>query len=187
MNIPFSEFLKSIPGAVGIRLEEELPYTVIRKTESLEIRHYDEFTLARTTVRGTYDEASNVAFKRLADFIFGKNSERITTKMTTPVFLDKTQDGWTMSFYLDDDSKWVRPNDPTIIIEAHPAKDVAVYRYSGNQTVEAMEAAKAELLSLVEKENLTAISEVWWAQYDQPVSLPMTKRNEALVKVGNIL
>ncbi|MES2526525.1 MAG: heme-binding protein [Bdellovibrionota bacterium] len=184
MNIPLSEMLKSIPGAVGIRLEEELPFTLIKKEGDFELRHYDEFTLAETTVRGTYDQATDTAFKRLASFIFGKNSESLTTSMTTPVFLDKTTDGWTMSFYIPKESAWIRPNDPTVKVETHPAKEVAIYRYSGTQSVEAMEEAKGKLLDYVKTAGLKTTSEVWWAQFDQPMSLPMTKRNEALVKIA---
>lgn len=183
MNIPLSEMLKSIPGVVGIRLEEELPYDILQKEGEFEIRHYEEFTLAQTSARGTYDQASDVAFKRLANFIFGKNSGNLTTSMTTPVFLDKETDGWKMSFYIPKEVAWLQPNDPSVKVEKHPAKDVAVYRYSGSQTIEAMENAKNELMKFVEEHDLKPVSDVWWAQFDQPMSLPMTKRNEALVKI----
>lgn len=183
MNIPLSEKLKSIPGVVGIRLEEELPFTLIQEEGGIELRHYDEFVLARTTVSGTYEEATDKAFKKLAEFIFGNNSERLTTSMTTPVFLDRTKSGWTMSFYIAPEAHFIRPSDSAVKIETHPAKDVAVLRYSGNQTEEAMEHARAELLRKISAQGLKPVSEVWWAQYDQPFSLPMTKRNEALVKV----
>lgn len=183
MNIPITEMLKSIPGAVGIRLEEELPYTLIKKEGDFELRHYEEFSLAQTFARGSYDEASDISFKRLASFIFGKNSANLTTSMTTPVFLDKESDGWTMSFYIPKEVEWLSPNDPNVKVEKHPAKDVAVYRYSGTQTENAMENAKAELLKFVKEQNLETVSEVWWAQFDQPMSIPMTKRNEALVKI----
>lgn len=183
MHIPLTEKLKSIPGAVGIRLEEELPFTLIDKVGDLEIRHYEEFVLARTSVMGTFEEATDKAFKKLAEFIFGKNSERITTSMTTPVFLDKTPNGWMMSFYLTPDARFIRPNDSAIKIETRGPKDVAVLKYSGTQTAEAMEHARAELLRLVMAHGMRPISDVWWAQFDQPVSLPMTKRNEAYVKI----
>lgn len=183
MNLPISEILKSIPGAIGIRLEDELPFRLIKQNGDFELRSYDEFTLARTKVSGPYDKAGDTAFKRLAEFIFGKNQSRVTSKMTTPVFMDKTGDGWIMSFYLDKDFDWLSPLDSKIIVEKHPAKDVAVYRYSGTQSEEAMDEAKNKLLSFIEKEHLKPISEVWWAQYDQPFSIPATKRNEALVKI----
>lgn len=183
MHIPLTEKLKSIPGVVGIRLEDELPFTEIEESGDFAIRHYEQFTLARTTVRGSYDEASDIAFKRLAEFIFGKNSGNLTASMTSPVFMDKTSDGWTMSFYLSPEADWIKPNDPNIKVETHHAKDVAVYCYSGTQDEMAMESAKHDLLRLVKERGVKAISDVWWAQFDQPVSLPMTKRNEALVKV----
>lgn len=183
MQLPISEILKSIPGTLGIRLEDELPFRLIKQKGHFEIRHYDEFTLARTTVNGSYEEAGDTAFKRLADFIFGHNNMHITSKMTTPVFMDKTENGWTMSFYLDPESEWMQPEDAAVVIEKRPAKDVASFRYSGSQTESAMEEGKARLLELVEQEGLTTISAVWWAQYDQPFSIPATKRNEALVKV----
>lgn len=183
MHVPLSEMLKSIPGAVGIRLEDELPYSLIRKEGELELRHYDEFTLARTRGRGSFKEATDSAFKKLANFIFGKNASNVTSAMTTPVFVDKEDDGWTMSFYLLPEAKWLMPLDSAVKIETHPAKDVAVLRYSGNQTQDAMEAAKEKLLELVKANGLNPVSDVWWAQYDQPMSLPITKRNEALVKI----
>lgn len=184
MQLPISEILKSIPGALGIRLEDELPYRLIKQTGNFELRHYNEFTLARTSVTGDYDKAGEVAFKRLADFIFGSNRDRVTSKMTTPVFMDKTNDGWIMSFYLEPEFEFLEPINHEIRVEKHPEKDVAVYRYSGLQTEAAMEESKEKLLEFVRKENLSAISEVWWAQYDQPVSIPATKRNEALVKIS---
>lgn len=178
--------LKSIPGVIGIRLEDELPYTEIKTAGKLELRHYEKFTLARTTVRGDFKEAADKAFKKLADFIFGKNSARLTTSMTTPVFMDKEDHGWTMSFYMLPETEWLKPIDSAVKVEEHPAKDVAVLRYSGTQTVEAMEEARTELLDLVSENGLIAVSDVWWAQYDQPMSLPITKRNEALVRVTGV-
>lgn len=188
MQVPFKEMLKSIPGAVGIRLEKELPYQVTKKFDDhFEIRHYPAFTLARVSALGDYDSASEDCFKRLAEFIFGENSQDRVTEMTTPVFMDKKGEKWVMSFYIPDEYSSLIPTDSSITIEQKPAKDVAVYSYSGNVTQEAMTEAKNKLLSLLSENHLTAVSEVWWAQYDQPMSLPFTKRNEALVKIENLV
>lgn len=184
MHLPISEILKSIPGAVGIRLEDELPFTLLKKEGDFELRHYDEFTLARTVVNDSFDNAGDKAFKRLAEFIFGENTEHAVSKMTTPVFMDKKSDGWVMSFYLGPEYEHLKPVDSTVYVEKHPSKDVAVYRYSGNQTEEAMYESKAKLLQFIKDQGLTANSDVWWAQYDQPFSIPATKRNEALVKLA---
>jgi len=176
--------LKSIPGAVGIRLEEELPYNVVETIRSIEIRNYPPFTLARVTVSGEYESSMEEGFRTLANFIFGKNAEDKKASMTIPVFMDKEMEGWTMSFYLPEEVSQLTPLDPNIKIERMPAKTVAVYRYSGNPDLEKMLDAKVSLLQGLENTKYETTSSVWWAQYDQPTSLPFTKRNEALVKVS---
>jgi effector-binding domain-containing protein len=183
MQVPISDLLKSIPGAVGIRLEEELPYTVLETIQSIEIRKYDPFTLARINVSGEYESSMENGFRALAEFIFGKNKEDKKTSMTIPVFMDKEVEGWTMSFYLPEEIKFLTPLDPAIKIERMPSKTVAAYRYSGHPDLEKMLDAKVNLIHGLEKTEYEVNSRVWWAQYDQPASLPFTKRNEALVKV----
>jgi hypothetical protein len=183
MHIPLIEKLKSIPGAIGIRLEEELPYTVEKKMGELEIRSYRPFTLAQTSASGDFDHAKEVCFKRLAEFIFGENTKSEITEMTTPVFYDRKGDEWVMSFYLPDEVADLKPEDSAISIESKPGKIAAVYTFTGNFDLENMDDARTELLRLVSESGLMADSDVWWAQFDQPVSLPFTKRNEALVKV----
>lgn len=184
MQVPISDMLKSIPGAVGIRLEEELPFTLLESFRNIEIRHYEPFTLARVTVSGEYESAMEDGFRKLAEFIFGKNSEGKSTSMTIPVFMDKETEGWTMSFYLPDEMNSLTPLESSIKIQKMPEKTVAAYRYSGTPDLERMLEAKVALLQEIEQSDFEVISSVWWAQYDQPTSLPFTKRNEALVKVS---
>jgi hypothetical protein len=186
MHIPLIEYLKSIPGFVGIRLEEELPYEVMRSAGELEIRHYSAFTLARTKCSGSYKSASEICFKTLAEFIFGANTDKKVAEMTTPVFMDRTNDGWIMSFYLPESMTSLAPSYPGISVENMPGKTVAAYRFSGVFDEMSMEQSKRKLLDILKAQNLKPESEVWWAQFDQPISLPMTKRNEALVKVQTL-
>lgn len=183
MNVPFTEMLKSIPGAVGIRLEEELPFKVIRKIGELEVREYQPFTLAQVRYEGKYEDGSGEAFRKLAGFIFGNNDKNKKTPMTVPVFIDKDGSGWVMSFYLGEEAENLLPMDSSIAIQHMPQKTVAVMTYSGNFDQEMMEAASVELLTATRKAGLPPISDVWWAMFDQPASLPFTKRNEVLVKV----
>lgn len=187
MQIPFKEMLKSIPGAVGIRLEKQLPFEVVGKYgDDFEIRHYPPFSLARTSASGDYETAAETCFKRLAEYIFGENSVNKVTEMTTPVFMDKKGDEWIMSFYIPEEYASLVPKDSSIFIERKHAKEVAVYSYSGVVTEEAMIKAKAKLLELLAENHFRAASDVWWAQYDQPMSLPFTKRNEAFVMVDKL-
>lgn len=183
MHIPLIEKLKSIPGAIGIRLEEELPYKVIRSSPMLELREYQPFTLARVSHRGDFEAAKEACFRQLAEFIFGENTQHDVLKMTTPVFYDQKEDEWIMSFYLPDNVADTTPENGNIKIERKNGKTVAAHRFSGNFDLESMDLARRELLEVVRAQDLKPVSEVWWAQFDQPASLPMTKRNEALVVV----
>jgi hypothetical protein len=184
MQVPITDMLKSIPGAVGIRLEEEIKYTIVKKVGELEIRHYEPFTLARTFVSGEFNDAMDMGFRHLADFIFGDNKEKKKSHMTVPVFVDQKDNGWLMSFYLSDEAENLTPLDTVVTIEHMPAKDVAVYSYSGSNTLEKMIESKDSLLREVNETGLIRGSSVWWAQYDQPFSLPFTKRNEALIVIN---
>lgn len=181
MHVPFSEMIKSIPGFVGIRLEEELPYKVLKTIGEIEIREYEPFTLARTQVFGVYDSAMETCFRDLAEFIFGKNATGTVTEMTTPVFIDRKGDEWTMSFYLTPESAGLVPQSPAVFIEQMPKKTVAVYQFTNTFDETAMEESHITLLEEVNKAGLRTTSDVWWAQFDQPVSVPLTKRNEAMV------
>ena len=183
MHIPLIEKLKSIPGALGIRLEQELPYKVIRSSPKLELREYTPFTLARVSHRGDFETAKEACFKQLAEFIYGENTQHDVLAMTTPVFYDQKDDVWIMSFYLPDEVADTTPENGNIKIEKKKGKTVAALRFSGNFELESMNHARRELLEVVNAQDLRPVSEVWWAQFDQPFSVPMTKRNEALVVV----
>lgn len=183
MKIPISDILKSIPGTVGIRLEPELPFTVLGEVGDLELRNYQPFTLARIKQSGTFETVQDENFRLLAEFIFGANTEDKKTNMTTPIFQDKTEDGWIMSFYIPPEHSNLIPKHTEVWMERMPEKNVAVYRYSGNNELKKMEEAKSRLLDELKRAGLTAVSHVWWAQYDQPFSVPVTKRNEVFVKI----
>lgn len=183
MQVPFSEMLKSIPGAVGIRLEEELPYDVIKKIGKLEIRAYRPFTLARVSSSMDFEQASDHNFRALAEFIFGANDQNMDTAMTTPVFYDHKNGEWIMSFYIADEHAHLKPDSKEITVQNMPAKTVAAFEFSGVFDEESIGEAKISLLKELTAHGLVPNSDVWWAQFDQPVSLPFTKRNEALVSV----
>jgi hypothetical protein len=186
MQVPISDMLKSIPGAIGIRLEKQMKYTVVKKFAEVEVRHYEPLTLARTFVSGEFNDAMDIGFKHLAGFIFGENQEKKKTHMTVPVLIDQKEHGWLMSFYLSDEAENLTPLDTVVYLEQMPAKDVAVYSYSGLNSWEKMMEAKDMLLRTTNQAGLIKGSSVWWAQYDQPISLPLTKRNEALIMIKEI-
>lgn len=184
MHIPFVERLKIIPEFFGIRPDHGPLYEVIEQIEDVEVRSYDSFRVAQTTFRGPRKEAVEAGFKKLADYIFGNNESHLTLPMTIPLFMDATPEGWMVSFYLDESHEIPTTPDPEIRIHQYKEKLALAYEYSGNQTDEKMNMAKVHLEAMMEKlPEYEMVSNVYWAQYDSPATLPFMKRNEALVHI----
>jgi len=133
ISVPLTEYLKSIPEFVGIRVNEEPTYDVLERTGDVEIRRYAPMATATVPVQAEGEEAREEAFKRLAAFIFGENQEGETLAMTSPVVEDRRE----MTFVLP---KRVladgvpNPTDPSIRIAFTPSRTVAALRYGGDQT-----------------------------------------------------
>ena len=52
--------------------EEQPSYQVVLKQDDKEIRKYDRYILAKTTINGSFKEAQSKGFRILAGYIFGK-------------------------------------------------------------------------------------------------------------------
>ena len=55
---------------------EELQYALVAQFDDFEIRQYAPHVVAETTVSGGFDRVGNIAFRRLAGYIFGRNRRR---------------------------------------------------------------------------------------------------------------
>ena len=101
----------------GIRTYETTEYELIFDEANKEIRYYDSYIVAKTTVKGEFKEAQGAAFRILAGYIFGDNekkqkiamtapvvqeptAEREKIQMTTPVIQRPSEEGWVMSFMM---------------------------------------------------------------------------------------
>lgn len=198
MKLPISEIVKSIPGLVGIRLEEEPKFKVVTSDGDFELREYKPMLLAQTVVEGERREALDEGFMRLAGYIFGENKQKSTLSMTTPVIQSETLSmttpvlqshigsSWNMAFVLPSEitmSTAPTPNDSRVELVERPQTKIASFRYSGVNSNEAMKKAEQKLLDWVAKCGLKTKGQMQWAQYDQPFSLPFTKRNEAHIEI----
>jgi hypothetical protein len=67
---------------VGI---EKAKYEVIEKEGKFEVRQYQPQIVAETIVESDFDEAGNIAFRRLFNYISGENRKKESIKMTAPV------------------------------------------------------------------------------------------------------
>lgn len=179
---------------------EEPKYTIESKNELYEIRNYENILVAETLVDANFEDAANVAFKILADFIFGNNvsktkidmtapvsqtkSEKID--MTAPVNLSKSEGGYMVQFTMP--AKYnletlPKPNDERVHIREIPKRKIAVFTYSGSWSEARYNTKLNEFISALEKDKIRTLSEPILARYNSPFQLWFLRRNEIWLEV----
>lgn len=210
LNIPFTEKLKSIPEALGIRVNEEPAYQILKEDKEFEIRRYPNQILAKVTIREVcFEEFREVAFKKLAVFMFGGNTYKENIGMTSPVLEAqaeiekktaevpmtsvslKDQNGsqeWTMSFILPTKYNMQnvpKPLDEDVVLEEVNGYDVATTRYNGKNSLERINEHEVQLNQWLKTQpQVEKIGKFFAAQYDAAFVVPFLKRNEVQVKVA---
>ena len=177
---------------------EEPVYEVVQETDRYEIRDYAAYLVAETTVAGGFDRTGNVAFRRLAGYIFGSNTapdtsgaEPVRMKMTVPV--TRHRDGasdarstvyrFVMERAYDHDSLPVADDDRVAIAEV-PGGRFAVLRYRGRIT-EARFLKHVEVLrAALERDGVETLGEPMAAVYNGPWTPPFLRRNEVMIRLG---
>jgi len=77
-------FIADLAWSLMTRVAEP-SHSVERKDDEFEIRAYSPRVIAETQVSGTWGEGGNEGFRRLAGYIFGKNTASSKIAMTAPV------------------------------------------------------------------------------------------------------
>jgi hypothetical protein len=184
---------------------EQVPYTVERTLESgVEIRRYADTVIAETVIEaGTYGDAGNEGFRRLAGYIFGDNRGEQKIAMTAPVAMapEKGQriamtapvaterdsgGGWRVAFYMPAEytlETLPTPLDPRVTLRVEPGRRVAALRFSGRGTAEQFAEHTAELAQALADSGIESIGAPWTARYNAPWVLPLLRRNEAMIEV----
>lgn len=201
------QIIESLLAVVGIRVGTEEPkYTRRQLTGTVEIRRYGQRIAAETTVVDDEDRARNVGFRRLAGYIFGGNHGEQTISMTAPVSQHSARDsqqiamtapvvqtagpdgGWVIRFFMP--AKWTAetlpvPNDDQVRIVTVAPETVAVLRFSGDRSPKAIAARVAELRQVLRDNAIepTGEADAWF--YDPPWTLPLRRRNEIAIPVGD--
>jgi hypothetical protein len=176
-----TSFLK--PGGGDI---EEQKYRTVTRMGDLEIRFYPSATLA--TVRSSarnYREVSYSGFRRIAGYIFGGNEAGRKIAMTSPVHMDITDQGSSMSFVMPSAyamSDLPRPNDPGVRIEKSADEYVAAIRFSGFASDEAIRSQTERLANLLRAKDIEPVGNFRYLGYDPPYRL-VGRRNEIIVKI----
>ena len=181
---------------------EEPSYEVIEKRSGYEIRQYDPYIVAEVEVEWDQSQALNSGFRYLAGYIFGWNTKGDSIKMTAPVSETQISEKIAMTVPVADTaSSWgkrivqfsmpskytldtlPKPNNEQVKLKEIPGKRLAALRYTWYATEARVEKKKQQLRSLLEKDGKNIKSEMTSAQYNPPLSFPLTRRNEILVEV----
>jgi len=183
---------------VGI---EKARYEVLEKEGKFEVREYRPQIVAETVVEADFNDAGNIAFRRLFDYISGENrkkesiamtapvsqktgSEKIA--MTAPVNQQVSEGKYAVSFLMP--SKYTmetlpEPLDSSVRLRQIPARKIAAVRYSGSWSRKKYEAKKTLLDEFIKNKGLRIKGQDIFARYDPPFQIPFLRRNEALFEV----
>mmetsp|Transcript_12999 Transcript_12999/g.17873 ORF Transcript_12999/g.17873 Transcript_12999/m.17873 type:complete len:476 (-) Transcript_12999:105-1532(-) len=194
-------FLETPEGLAGPK------YKVVGKGEGYELREYEGYTVASTSMSKVGEAYSmdditsgGAAFNALAAYLFGANDEGKSMEMTTPV---STTSAGEMRFYLKNDGVTTDkpfPNPFTEdddgfnekgavkVVEVPPAR-LAVARFTGFVTEGEVARQKDALLSHLAADGVEidvphgAVVPHVVFQYNPPYTIPIVRRNEIAVPV----
>jgi len=188
----------------GAGNEEQPKYQVVMKQEAYEIRKYDSYIVAQTSISGDFKEAQSKGFRILAGYIFGKNKSKSKISMTSPVVQEKelesekismtspvtltpNDNAWTMTFSMP--SKYTLsdlpvPDDERVKLSTIESRFVAALTFSGFWS-EAKNDLKGKELEewLTNYKEYEMISKPMFAGYNPPWTLPFLRRNEILIEL----
>ena len=179
---------------------EEPAFKVRKSYGEFEVREYGPVLVAQTESKETFENAGNQAFRILADFIFGKNTTQTKMEMTAPVTqsekiamtapvnLSKGADGFVVQFVMP--AKYTletlpKPIDPQVKILEVPARQVAVYRYSGSWSEQRYQEKLSLFRELLQKEKILTKGEPTFARFNSPFQLWFLRRNEIWLEVAD--
>ena len=170
-------------GDVSVKVA---PYKVTASDGAFELRHYEQLVLVSTGMPDGMDSASG-PFRKLFDYISGKNNKKEKIAMTAPVFLNQAgQTTKTMSFVLPKDFVLLKaplPIDPAVNLTELSNYSVAVITFSGFLNQDTISSKKVMLEKWAEIRGLKVIGEAIAAGYNPPFTLPFLRRNEIFIPV----
>lgn len=192
-------------SVVGQSDVETAPYTLLKsdETKNIEVRNYESMVLVSTSMAGN---SSNSAFRKLFKYIGGenegateismtapvimddKNGSKKGTEisMTAPVFMNENTDEALMSFVMPKSftlATTPKPTNPDLKVSELKDYKVAAIQFSGTLSDGNVEEHTKILTDWITAKGFTAIGEAVKAGYNGPLTLPMMRRNEVMIKI----
>jgi len=164
------------------------------KPQPIEIREYEEFTVAQTSMGGGVAGSSSEAgggFNTLASYLFGGNQDKTAMSMTVPVDISQTGDDKraSMSFVLpkkNADSPPTPMEGSGVEIKKVPSRLVVAKAFGGLTTEKEVERQKAAILEALATDGhyeAADAHQISVLSYNSPFTIPWRKRNEVVLVV----
>ena len=168
-------------------LFETLKYQVIKQSNNIEIRLYDDFMLASTKTKK--DRTMSSGFNNVFDYISGQNKSSEKISMTTPVISYEEDDELVTGFYVPskyDETNVPKPVSNSVFIDSQKASLFAVIRFSGRWQEDRFKHYEDTLLAYLKKEGYEPISKRLLFRYQPPFVPAMFRRNELAFRIRKI-
>lgn len=173
-------------GIMALAETEEQKYIVVRSEKEFEIRFYPSATMATFySSAKSYSELSGPGFRKLAGYIFGGNSTDTRISMTSPVHMDISKTGSSMSFIMPSSYNADNipvPDDKDVKIEKSEDEYFAAIRFSGYASDEDIRKYAGKLKDLLTEKGISYYGNFRYLGYDPPFK-PFNRRNEIIVTV----
>ena len=165
---------------------EEQKYTVVSSNKEFEIRFYPSATLATVySTANSYREISGPGFRTLAGYIFGGNESETKISMTAPVHMNIAGDRSAMSFVMPSSyntENLPKPDNSRVIIEKTRDEYVAVIKFSGYASDDAIRKQSEKLRKLLIENAIEYYGNFRYLGYNPPYQF-INRRNEVIVSV----
>lgn len=161
-------------------------YEVLRVlTRKAEIRRYPALILAQTQMEAnTYNENSNMGFRRVAGYIFGGNEKGQKIAMTAPVIMEmgaQTEMAFVMPKQYNIDAL-PNPSNPQVKIAKQQERTLAVLRFGGYSNDAKISEKAQELRELLQKEGIAFKGQLIYMGYNAPWDF-IGRRNEVAFEI----
>ena len=190
------------PGPRAGMAVEEAKYKVLEREGDFELRQYEPQIVAETLVEGDFQDVGNEGFRRLYDYISGKNRKQQTITMTAPVSQEASSEKIPMTAPVNQEQvggKWritflmppqytletlPEPLDPRVRLTKVPGLLMAALSYSGTWSRGRYEEKEKRLKELIRQKGLKIVGEPVFARYNPPFMPWFLRRNEVLIPVS---
>ncbi|OUV04040.1 MAG: hypothetical protein CBC42_01215 [Betaproteobacteria bacterium TMED82] len=182
-------FLLLAFGSDSVAIEEP-KYQLITSEKPFEIRLYEDYIIAETSLEGSFDSASRGGFRRVASYIFGGNknlegrSEKI--QMTAPVTVSPVGENWLLHFVMPRNysvTDLPEPNDSRILIKKIPEHLAGIISFSGWTTQRTIDEKTSKLLKWLDSLGYQSAGPQQISRYNDPFTLPWLRRNEIIFEI----